>query len=509
MLKACKDVALRRHLWPQVLGVALLAACTTTSKVEASTGVHKPKAVTEAVRVLAERLARDEAVKNTEQKTALIGLYEAAYGPVGVEPEDWEAAVRRSLICDAIGDLGCLQSSLKVIDIDGGLDVLPLDQMQEVTRFLATPASIKSRVIHARGKITPSSSGVPSETSQPAEKPTLAPPHRADPLPAVPRPQIAPLPHGTSDYNDRLITWAALAFVLGGAGVGFGATTLWERKRAARQNREREAEERVARELDRKAEAEARDRMQRAQLDAVAAAAERVAAAAQVPAAALAAHAASATSDERPSVNQPETLQEAVAERPPQDPRFAAACRLLDALHRAERDVDPFLGHVSNAVAADPKSVARRHVLISWHEAIRKARNDLCEIFAKHGWEHHSPVTVAPRSAGEAMQRLMDHAALFSTLLQAQNKESSAIYHWSKILPGAALQLYWSSQTLSYAKELKDQPMPSVSYAPGPDMVAAQPAPPAPSPRTQPKDQTNDFYARAVLHATAGGRHAA
>lgn len=182
------------------------------------------------------------------------------------------------------------------------------------------------------------------------------------------------------------------------------------------------------------------------------------------------------------------------------DPRVAAAHQLHDLLHRAERDVEPFLRMLDDAVPADAASDEARQVLAAWHESMLSTRNRLSEALARH----HAPVdlqVVEPAAdLQSAVSRLIDHAARMSALMVTQQQPNSAILHWSRLLPGALIQLFWRAQTARYSSTMPQ--LPKVPDAPAPGAVAA----PAPVP-ARPPARTQD---KAIQQALRGvQRHAA
>jgi len=195
---------------------------------------------------------------------------------------------------------------------------------------------------------------------------------------------------------------------------------------------------------------------------------------------------------------QAEVAAARVGEQSKADPRIEAAHRLFDLLHRAERDVEPFLRLLDEAAPHDATTNTSRQVVASWHESVLSTRNRLSEALARH----NAPVDMrvvepAPDLPG-AMSRLIDHAARMSALMVAQQQESSAILHWSRQLPGALIQLFWRAQTVRYTSTLPQ--LPKVPDAPAPG--AAAPVAPARAPAARPA-QIRD---KAVQQALRGGK---
>lgn len=182
------------------------------------------------------------------------------------------------------------------------------------------------------------------------------------------------------------------------------------------------------------------------------------------------------------------------------DPRVAAAHQLHDLLHRAERDVEPFLRMLDDAVPADAASNDARQVVAAWHESMLGTRNRLSEALARHNVPVDLQVVEPAADLQSAVSRLIDHAARMSALMVTQQQPNSAILHWSRLLPGALIQLFWRAQTARYSSTMPQ--LPKVPDAPAPGAVAA----PAPVP-ARPPARTQD---KAIQQALRGvQRHAA
>lgn len=178
------------------------------------------------------------------------------------------------------------------------------------------------------------------------------------------------------------------------------------------------------------------------------------------------------------------------------DPRIEAAHRLFDLLHRAERDVEPFLEMLDEAAPHDVTTSASRQVVASWHESMLSTRNRLSEVLARHNASADMHVVEPAGDLASAMSRLIDHAARMSALMVAQQQENSAILHWSRQLPGALIQLFWRAQTARYTSTLPQ--LPRVPDAPAPGAVASvEPAATLPPARVRDK---------AIQQALRGGQ---
>lgn len=178
------------------------------------------------------------------------------------------------------------------------------------------------------------------------------------------------------------------------------------------------------------------------------------------------------------------------------DPRIEAAHRLFDLLHRAERDVEPFLRLLDEAAPHDATTSASRQVVASWHESMLGTRNRLSEALARHNAPVDMPVVEPAPDLPAAMSRLIDHAARMSALMVAQQQENSTILHWSRQLPGALIQLFWRAQTARYTSTLPQLPKVPDTPAPG----STTPAAPAAVVRTA---RVRD---KAIQQALRGGQ---
>jgi hypothetical protein len=246
----------------------------------------------------------------------------------------------------------------------------------------------------------------------------------------------------------------------------------------------REAEQAHADELERAA-ATAREK---AQMEEVLRAAQTAAAAAE--------EAARAAEQERTEATAAAAALAREQAQKKADPRVEAARALFDTLHRAERDVEPFLRLLDEVAPADATTNASRQVVASWHESILNSRNRLSEALARYqvSFDMHV-VEPAPDLQG-AMSRLIDHAARMSALMVTQSQENSAILHWSRQLPGALVQLFWRAQTARYSSTLPQ--LPRVPDAPAPSTGGT----PVPAPAARPA-RVQD---KAIQQALRGGR---
>jgi len=184
------------------------------------------------------------------------------------------------------------------------------------------------------------------------------------------------------------------------------------------------------------------------------------------------------------------------------DPRVAAAHQLHDLLHRAERDVEPFLRLLDDAVPVDAASNEARQVVAAWHESMLGTRNRLSEALARHNVPVDLQVVEPAADLQSAVSRLIDHAARMSALMVTQQQPNSAILHWSRLLPGALVQLFWRAQTAKYSSTMPQ--LPKVPDAPAP---SAAPAPISAHVPARPPVRTHD---KAIQQALRGvHRHAA
>lgn len=141
-----------------------------------------------------------------------------------------------------------------------------------------------------------------------------------------------------------------------------------------------------------------------------------------------------------------------------QDPRLEAAQRLLDLLHRAERDVEPFFRLLGDETGDDPLSKAPRSVVAAWHEAILNTRNRLSEALQHNNMPFELQAVDPASDLSTAVSRLIDHAARMSSLMSTQQQPDSAIQHWSLQLPNAVIRLFWHAQTAMYSSTLTKLP---------------------------------------------------
>lgn len=178
-----------------------------------------------------------------------------------------------------------------------------------------------------------------------------------------------------------------------------------------------------------------------------------------------------------------------------QDPRIEAGHRLFDLLHRAERDVEPFLYLLDEAAPRDASTTAAREIVASWHESMLSTRNKLSEALTRHDAPPDMYSVEPATDLASAMSRLIDHAARMSALMAAQQQENSAILHWSRQLPGALVQLFWRAQTARYSSTMPQ--LPKVPDAPAPGAIAA------PAPQARPA-ATRDKAVQQALRGVQG-----
>lgn len=309
------------------------------------------------------------------------------------------------------------------------------------------------------------------------------------PLRATPAPQAAPAP------NKPAPDWAIYAGA-GAAAVSLLALALVLRRNRKAAQKQREADdlrtqELVRAEVQRVREQEAVEAQERAVEE------ERTRAVAEAAAQAAVQH-------QRQQQADVATVREHAEKKV--DPRIEAAHRLFDLLHQAERDVEPFLRLLDAAVPNDASSTEARGVVASWHESMLGTRNRLSEALARH----NAPVDLHPVEPAEDLQsavsRLIDHAARMNALMIAQQQQNSAILYWSRLLPGALIQLFWRAQTAKYSTTMTQ--LPKVPDAPAPG--AAQVPAPAPAPVTVQALRPVRTHDKAIQQALRGAqRHAA
>lgn len=306
----------------------------------------------------------------------------------------------------------------------------------------------------------------------------------AQPLRAVVPPQAAP------KSSQSASGWAIYAGA-GAAVVSLLALALLRRRHRKATQKQREADDLRTQELVRAEVKRVRDQE-------VVEAQERAAEEERARAVAEAA-AQAAVQDERQLQADLATVREHAEKRV--DPRIEAAHRLFDLLHRAERDVEPFLRLLDAAVPNDDSSTEARHIVASWHESMLGTRNRLSEALARH----NAPVDLHPVDPAadlqSAMSRLIDHAARMNALMVAQQQQNSAILHWSRLLPGALVQLFWRAQTAKYSTTMTQ--LPKVPDAPAPAAVTAPEPAPASATQTPRPVRTQD---KAVQQALRGAQ---
>lgn len=336
-----------------------------------------------------------------------------------------------------------------------------------------------------------SSTAEPDATPMPADphlQNASTPPLGIAPVVVAPVKALPTAPQMRAQGEAPAATYWPLYAGAGIAGVSVLALMLLRRRDRKAAQGKRDAERARELELEREAaiaqEAAARQEQERH--------------AAQVAAAAAAAEEASLQAAEQARAQA--ALATAARERAEQkaDPRIAAAHRLFDLLHRAERDVEPFMRLLDEAAPSDASTNSSRHVVASWHESMLSTRNRLSEALVRYQAPVDMQVVEPAEDLQSAMGRLIDHAARMSALMVSQQQENSAILHWSRQLPGALVQLFWRAQTARYSSTMPQ--LPKVPDAPAPGAIGttapAQPSAPAQTVRT---------HDRAIQKALRGG----
>lgn len=554
--------------WSQALILGMLAACSTGS--QGGEPPHAADAPAKAVVApLAKRLAPtsdDEPVAKEEVRRA----YEVAYGSVGDLPKSWEGLVRRALTCRILSDAPCVSSTFSEIDKLGGVDALPLSDLQEVRRYHLPLPTLTKRLQRARAwaqtetvkvqarephEVVPDASAAPAASAEPATSASSAP-ITAAPTPRQIPAHLRPLKPVTATPQppDPSRSWAfyALASI---PTIGFAALLLLTIRRRRGLSAERSALKAEREHLDairrdnqaeregiekRATELEVRERQAAVQA-LVDQRISEVLRSAAVPPAQESAKASEVQLVPPAKVEPVAAVEPVKAVEPPQvDPspaaapatkhaeeplnaRHAAALRLLDTLHEAERSAEPFFEFIGDAGANDTGNPTKREIIRSWHASVQTARNSLLDYFQNTSWPTELPMADRPTTLGQAMQRLMDQAALFTSLLEAQQKKDTALYYWSRLLPAAVMHLYWQSASAKAAEHIQQNPLPRLNYsaAPSPDQPReSEPAPaqvavpPAPQPAVQPaarpaaqaaKVEPVDSYAQLTRRLAMGG----
>lgn len=415
--------------------------------------------------VLVSKLASASAGASEEWKASLVQSYEAVYGKISDVPAAWPALVRRALTCHAAGNPDCVRTSLQAIEKAGGPSRLPLTRLLEVSRFKLTPADIETRLATAAAAVAPAppapapapaqAAPEPAVASVPAPTPEYRPAESVTGAPAVApavtvppvAPTVAPaparpvevLPTSAVQSNESLFYPSAAVWVLAVAGSLYYFLRMRKKRPAP---------------------------------DA-------------------------ATND--PAIDEQETeaaqaaaLAPTPVPEPEVDPGLAAARRLLDALHKAESDVAPFLSLMGEQLH-DTSLASHVETVQHWHQAIVEGRNSVMEKFQKHGWPIELVANKPALVMGEATERLWNHASFFSSLLLLQGKQDSAIFHWARQLPTAVMHLYWKRQTTTQLEVLQEDPngMPLLECSRAPVTLADANAKP------------EDFFENAVRQANA------
>lgn len=317
-------------------------------------------------------------------------------------------------------------------------------------------------------------------------------------LPRKQRP--TPLAADTPAAPQPASSWPLIAGAAAAGASLLALTLLRRRDRKAAQER-READDLRTQEL-------VRAEVQRAREQEVAATQERTAEEERARTAAAADMAAAQSAEQRERQVQADLSTAREHAEKKVDPRIEAAHRLFDLLHHAERDVEPFLRLLDATVPNDPSSAEARNVVASWHDSMLATRNRLSEALARH----NAPVDLRPVEPAtdlqSAVSRLIDHAARMNALMIAQQQQSSAILHWSRLLPGALVQLFWRAQTAKYSSTMTQ--LPKVPDAPAPGVVAGPIPPPPPAREAAHAPRPVSTQDKAIQQALRGvQRHAA
>lgn len=176
------------------------------------------------------------------------------------------------------------------------------------------------------------------------------------------------------------------------------------------------------------------------------------------------------------------------------DPIYASGKRLLDALYQAEADVDAFIRYIGNTTEQD-SATKPMHIIESWRETILDGSKGLLELFESKGWTIEISAVVQAHSIGQAAERIMNHAAFFTSILYLQEKQDSGIFHWSRLIPNAVATVHWVNQTTLYMTRFKEKPILQISLS---KSIPALPQEPAAQDTAPSRD---DFLSRAVRQA--------
>lgn len=399
----------------------------------------------QTIAVLATKLIAPTDNTSVEWRHSIVQSYESAYGSIQRVPVTWPALVRRLLACAGIKDTLCVNSSLEPIKMIGGIDKLPLASLYEVRILLMSEALIRQRILESINSVA-SPSPQPSQPTFDLPNPNIvaekAPPQPA-PAPII-IPEDKPLPLKNESVQSSYISQSG--FVLLGLGliVAIGLTVvLFFRHRHAKNPPSDSIHPGAIVNSQKPAQANTATKQ---------ATPGTVPAAVKVP---------PATPSPSAGIPQASSLPATPSTSPQADVARLAAQRLLDCLHSAETDVEPFLKMVESVSGEEIMGV---HVdtVKNWHVAIKEGRRTVLEVFQQQNWRVELKSVTKPVDLSDATIRLMRHAAFFNALLHVQKKKDTLVCHWSRHLPSALVPLYWASETKKHLSDLGNSPFPAI-----------------------------------------------
>jgi len=354
--------------------LAALTICAATQSFGQQTNEQ------ENATILAMRLATPIAGTSTTWREGLKSAYISTYGDIDDIPKNWEALVRRTLVCDANQMAKCVDTSISALDQIGGVASLQLGNLLEVRKFGLNLGLLMDELTTARVKL--------AEPFQIREVVTTQPPQASPKLAAYPQVDVA----RTSDLWN--VTWywiaAASAFFV----ALFCALVVWpllKRKKLL------------------------------GRTDSI----------------------ASPASD-------PEIVKAVVLA---EDPLVVSAREIVDALHQAESDAETLVAMILSS------GITGTHVDIVkfWRQAVKAGKQSAMAELEHRGVAVQLKALATTDDITMLVGRLLEHAALYSSILLTQQKQDSAIFHWSRQLPSALINLHWSFKTRKYMGELKNK----------------------------------------------------
>ena len=334
----------------------------------------------ESTTLLAMRLATPTVATSSIWREGLKSAYIAAYGDINDVPKNWEALVRRTLVCDANEMTKCVETSIAALDQIGGVASLQLGNLMEVRKFSMNLGLLMDELTAARVKLTEPQKISPSPTSQPTAT------REVTSRPSAGKPNE--LWNGAVSYG-----WIAAGVILVTT-VGFivWAFIYW---------RLRKLKSRVTVEL-------------------------------------------------ASPLNEHVEMSHVVSA---EDPLITSAREILDALHQAESDAEALIAMTGNIGGAS----SHVDTVKFWRQAVSAGKLSAVAELERRGIAVQLKALSTTDDITMLLGRLLEHASLYSSILHLQNKQDSAIFHWSRQLPSAVIHLHWGFKTKKYMGELKNK----------------------------------------------------